>query len=245
MEIITRPEFLTLYDHSSISLTKKYRLQIQQLRIKFSNIIITRARIYKGTSIDNEKIILDIDIQRDPKSFWFSWVKINRDKNRKQLREKDDIVTKTLNDSLVRESDNQSTEILEDRVLEYLIYQSPSEGSIIMSVPEGQIIPIPSKYEWKIAIVSPDGDKLAVICDKKSRKPIRVFDFRNPETTPYYEYALSDSPNIKGIDEYSSKIKFRDNNTLIVESRVNSKDEYSMNFDYHTETYELKIRKPS
>ncbi len=246
LDILKQPEFLILANKKSYSLTRKYKLLVEQLRVKFTNIVITRARIYQltdkkshdsNTVNDREQtLILDIDIQRDPTIFWSVWVKYTK------RRINNSVVT---NDTVSRVTRDLESNISEDLTSEYLIYQSPKEGAMIISIPDGVITEFKTDYEWKAAMVSPDGDKLAILCDKKSKKAIRVFDLRHPESSPYHEYSLSDYPDIKHLNPYVSEIKWYSNDVLAVESRVEGKDKFSMNFDYHTETYKLRVKTQS
>lgn len=192
---------IVLFERTTTSSSGKYKLYLEHVRIKFTNVIITRGLII---DTGDNSTILELDLQRDPKTFWHTWL---------------------------RNADGK----------EYLLGRSGSKGAILISLTNRKVLEINTPYEWKIAKVSPHGDKLAVVCDRSSKRPIRIYDFRNPETVPYPELSLSQMPAIIKMNPYQAEIAWEDDRRIRVSVPVESKDELSFGFDYYLEEFTLDV----
>lgn len=195
---------IPIFERATVSSSGKYKLYLEQARIKFTNIIVTRGII---VDMATNQILIELDLQRDPKTFWHSWL---------------------------RNGDGK----------EYLLGRG-SKGGILLSLTNRKILDINTGFEWKAAKVSPNGDKLAIVCDRASNKPIRVYDFRDPEMIPYPELSISRFPDIQKMDPYASEIDWDDNNRIRVSAQVHSKDQLSFGFDYYCEEFTLIVKSVS
>ncbi len=247
-------ELLSLHRSSAISTTKQYRASYEQQRIKFTNIILTRVRVIEVDRLSsnfedrkpsgNDTILFDLDVQLDPDEFWFLWCH-NSQTNVIAKSVSEVGISRRTDDSLripEPKGENNTPRNMVEQGTEFIIHRSYYTGAIIVSVPDGDVYEVKTDYEWITATLSPNNHRLAILCSEKSKRAIRVFDFRHPETIPHPELRLSDTPNIPGMNQYESTLKWKDDETLQVESKVYRKDRHAYGFDFYIESYRLKVK---
>ena len=220
-----------LFEQSSLSPSKRYKFVLEQARVKFTNIIITRAIVTSEVCVETSdntgkktapqcpagtrnspagtrnspEIIAEIDIQQDPQHFWHCWVQTTDKK-------------------------------------EFLLTKGIRKGALLISMAKGAIADLVTDYDWRDACISPNNDKLAVACSKESKTPVRVFDFRNIQNPPYLELQVSRLPDIEKSKPYESDICWKDNIHLQVTMPVFNRDKLAFNFDYYSEDIILEVR---
>lgn len=204
---------IPLFEKVSLSPSKKYRFLLEQSRVKFTNIIITRAIVTTYSEptepgatgpASRPEVITEIDIQQDPHGFWHCWVQG---------------IDKT----------------------EYLLTKGIKNGALLISMASRTSSELQTDFTWRFACVSPNNDKLAVACSKESKNPIRVYDFRNILNPPYVELTTTRFPDIEKSRPYQCGIKWRDNISLEVTVPVHTKDKLAFGFAYCTQDFILEV----
>ncbi len=250
-------ELLSLHRSSAVSITKQYSASYEQQRIKFTNIILTRVRVIEADRLssnledrkrsDNDTILFDLDVQLDPDEFWFLWCHNSQTTHTNVIAKSvSEVAASRRSDDSLRipepKVENNTPRNIAEHVTEFIIHRSYYTGAIIVSVPDGDVYEVNTDYEWIAATLSQNNHRLAILCNEKSKRAIRVFDFRHPETIPHPELRLSDAPNIAGMNQYESTLKWKDDETLQVESKVYRKDRHAYGFDFYIESYRLKVK---
>ena len=124
---------------------------------------------------------------------------------------------------------------------EYLLLKGIQKGALLISMSSGAIADLITEYVWKQATISPNNDKLAVLCDKQSKVPIRVFDFRNVSNPPFLEMKTSGLPVIEKAKYYQSEISWMDNIHLTVAIPVHKRDTLAFGFSYYIEEITMEV----
>lgn len=228
MSIFEGAEWINLYQKSSESPSQKYRLEIEQKRLRFTNLMMTRALVYDQKE---DKIINELDPEQNPRNFWFTWLQV-------PLFQPDS--NSNLPPGL------PSPGRIEYK--EYLLTRGPKSGAILIAIEENKFYEIPTPFVWKDAKVSPSGNKLAITChrSKNDSKPVRVFDFSYPARPPYRELSLSHFPELKGAKEYHSEIEWIDDNSIKVTLPVYCGDDpLALGYDYYSEDITLSLKNPT
>ncbi len=254
METLFAPELrIPLFKKIEKSHSSRYVVESSQDRIKFTNIIVNRLAV---TETDSHKTILEIDHQREPSHFWFSWTRgqNNRDilLTRSPDPEKHGATMYLFPTEVAKERSESKEEISAEKPEGDLKEKSkenpkgdPKENpkGDPKEKPYKEVV-IPTSFEWREARVSPDGSKLALVCDRASSKPIRVFDFRNPETVPYPELKISPFPAIDKMNPYRAEIEWKNDVTLKASVPVYCRDELSLGHDYYCQEFTLNVKEP-
>lgn len=201
--LIPKEVRVPIFEKTTTSPSGRYEFHLEQARVKFTNIIITRGIIRSKEG----KILAEIDIQQDPQTFWHCW-------------------------------------ILSESRQEYLLGKDSDKGALLISMATLKVLSLLTDFSWRSASISPLGDKLAVTCSKESKKPLRVFDFRNVDNPPYNELKVDNFPVIDKSQPYKCEVAWSDNNTLDLTIPVYKDDPLSLGYDYYCKEFTLKIKGP-
>ena len=247
---------ISLFYDEKVSPSQQYKLIIEQKRVRFTNLILCRGLIIKQNVVNKED---DIN-----SAFGFplnpNQSEVSKSKDLLGDIYVKDVELKNQNRSASNLSPNQIIVQLDItrkpenfwftwvRLIdesEYLLTANPDihkKGAILIAPATNEVIAINTPFEWNDAIISPDGQKLAVLCEDSSVKPIRVYDFRNPLLQPYLELTLSGWTDKLGkSNPYDAQIKWLNSNILVATFPVSEKDQLDLGFNTAIREIQLTV----
>jgi hypothetical protein len=207
---------ITLFEESSASPSGQFVYKLLQSRVRFTNIIITRAVILKLTDLklkdlktSDSEVIFEIDVQRDPKAFWHCWFKSADGK-------------------------------------EYLITRCPGgpdskKGALLFNINAERRCELDTGFEWRYACISPNNDKLAVAAARDASQPVFVYDIRNIENPPFPMLRTTTFRHISKSKPYECDIKWKNNSQIEVSMPVHKESEFSFGYNAYIEIFNLEV----
>lgn len=203
--------------NSNVSISNG-NVSISNVSISNGNVSISDCNLNNEDKINNAniKMIKEFEYSNDYKLFWHIWT-----------------ISEPLYKLCSGDDDHCSMNSKTTKI-EYLLYQSNNEpGATLLSIDDGKIIEnkIETSYTWTKCKINPSNTKLAIVCDKKSRHPIIIYDI-GANSIPQKPDFLIKPEDIVAKDYYKSKIMWVSNDELLITvPNHNKNDELNMGFD--------------